>query len=273
MLPGINVIGRPLLFPVGKTQEKSLICRICLRITFSDNTGDACLLFLSKVLAAFVLNQFICFVWYINHAGRGVVMIFQTFINFYLKIFFILTPFFVLSAFISLTRDFDDSEKRRTALKVTAGVLISSFIFFLFGRYIFELFGITLDAFRIGAGTILFLSALSMLSENSDTKHHGDNRNIAIVPLAIPMAVGPGVIGMLLVIGAEAETLAEKSIIGLAILFAVLSVGLILYLSSSVKRLIGRQGLIILPKITGLFVSAIAAQIIFTGIQNFLHLN
>ena len=200
-------------------------------------------------------------------------MIVQTFINFYLKIFFIFTPFFVLSAFISLTKDFDDSEKKRTAVKVTVGVMISSFIFFLFGKYIFELFGITLDAFRIGAGTILFLSAIAMISDQNDTKIQGNSRDIAIVPLAMPMAVGPGVIGMLLVIGAEAGTLAERSIIGLALLLAVLSVGLILYLSSSIKRMIGKQGLVILPKITGLFVSAIAAQIIFTGIQNFLHLN
>jgi len=204
---------------------------------------------------------------------RGAAIMVHTFINFYLKIFFILTPFFVLSAFIALTKDFDDSEKEKTAIKVTVGVLVSSFTFFLFGRYIFELFGITLDAFRIGAGTILFLSALSMLSENSETKSHENSRDIAIVPLAIPMAVGPGVIGMLLVTGAEAETLIDKCIISIAILCAVLSVGLILYLSSSVKRLIGKQGLIIMPKITGLFVSAIAAQIIFTGIQNFLHLN
>ena len=200
-------------------------------------------------------------------------MIVQTFINFYLKIFFILTPFFVLSAFISLTKDFDDFEKKRTAIKVTVGVLISSFTFYLFGRYIFELFGITLDAFRIGAGTILFLSAISMISDKNDTKNQGNSRDIAIVPLTMPMTVGPGVIGMLLVTGAEAGALVERCIIGLALLLAVLSVGLILYLSSSVKRLIGKQGLIILPKITGLFVSAIAAQIIFTGIQNFLLLN
>ena len=112
-----------------------------------------------------------------------------------------------------------------------------------------------------------------MLSEGHDTKNQENSRDIAIVPLAIPMTVGPGVIGMLLVLGAETDALADKCIVGVAILFAVLSVGLILYLSSSVKRLIGRQGLIILPKITGLFVSAIAAQIFFTGIQNFLHLN
>jgi multiple antibiotic resistance protein len=197
----------------------------------------------------------------------------QTFINFYLKIFFILTPFFVLSAFLSLTRDFQDYEKKRLAIKVTIAVMISSFVIYLFGKYIFELFGITLDAFRIGAGTILFLSALSMISDGNNTTNKGNNHNIAVVPLAMPMTVGPGVIGVLLVMGAEAESIVERLIIGAALFLAVISVGIILYLSSGIKRLLGEEGLVIIPKITGLFVSAIAAQVIFTGIQNFLKLN
>lgn len=178
----------------------------------------------------------------------------------------------MLSAFLSLTRDFEDFEKKRIALKVTVAVMISSFVFYLFGQYIFALFGITLDAFRIGAGTILFLSALSMISADNDTATQGSNRDIAIVPLAMPMTVGPGVIGVLLVTGAEAGSYVEKIIIGAALFLAVLSVGIILYLSANMRRLLGEQGLVILPKITGLFVSAIAAQIVFTGIQNFLRL-
>jgi multiple antibiotic resistance protein len=196
----------------------------------------------------------------------------QTFINYYLKILFILTPFFVLSAFLALTRGFESLEKKQIAIKVTIAVMISSFVFYLFGKYIFELFGITLDAFRIGAGTILFLSALSMMSGGDDMTDQGDNHDIAIVPLALPMTVGPGVIGVLLVIGAEAGSFMEKFIIGVALFLAVVTLGIILYLSSSMERLIGERGLVILPKITGLFVSAIAAQIIFTGIQNFLKL-
>jgi len=64
----------------------------------------------------------------------------------------------------------------------------------------------------------------------------------------------------------------EKKQIAVKVTIAVVTVGIILYLSTSMKRLIGDQGLVILPKITGLFVSAIAAQIIFTGVQNFLKL-
>lgn len=197
----------------------------------------------------------------------------ETLVNYYLKIFFILTPFFVLSAFLSLTRELQDSEKKRIAIRVTIAVMISSFVIYLFGKYIFELFGITLDAFRIGAGTILFLSAISMLSGKDDSANQGNNQDIAVVPLAMPMTVGPGVIGVLLVMGAEAGSVMEKLIVGAALFLAIATLGVILYLSAVVKRLIGEQGLVILPKITGLFVSAIAAQIIFTGIQNFLKLS
>ena len=196
----------------------------------------------------------------------------ETFIHYYLKIFFILTPFFVLSAFLSLTREFSDDKKKGIAIKVTIAVLISSFVIYLFGKFIFELFGITLDAFRIGAGTILFLSALSMISDKNDMATDKENEDIAVVPLAMPITVGPGVIGVLLVLGAEGHSYSEKLIIGAALFLAVITVGIILYLSTSVKRLIGEQGLIILPKITGLFVAAIAAQIVFTGIVNFLKL-
>ena len=197
----------------------------------------------------------------------------QIFINYYLKIFFILTPFFVLSAFLSLTRGLQDGEKKRIAVKVTIAVMISSLVIYLFGKYIFELFGITLDAFRIGAGTILFLSSLTMLSDQDDTPEQSRRQDIAVVPLAMPVTVGPGVIGVLLVMGAEAGSLMEKCVIGAALFLAVMTVGGLLYLSAGVKRLIGEQGLLILPKVTGLFVAAIAAQIIFTGIGNFLHLS
>jgi multiple antibiotic resistance protein len=112
-----------------------------------------------------------------------------------------------------------------------------------------------------------------MISAKNDTATQGNNHDIAVVPLAMPMTVGPGVIGVLLVMGAEADSVIEKLVIGAALFLAVVTVGIILYLSTSMKRLIGERGLVILPKITGLFVSAIAAQIIFTGIQNFLKLS
>lgn len=91
-----------------------------------------------------------------------------------------------------------------------------------------------------------------------------------MVPLAIPITVGPGTIGALLVMGAGLKSAPEKITACLALLCAVLAVGGLLIAAGRTERLISQQGLNILTKLTGLFVSAIAAQIFFTGLKNFL---
>lgn len=192
------------------------------------------------------------------------------FINIFLKFFIILTPFFVISAFLSLTKDESPIQRQKIAVKVTLAVAVSCFTLFLFGTYIFALFGITLDAFRIGAGAVLFLSAVSMIQGKATVSPQDSKEDVAVVPLAIPITVGPGTIGALLVMGAGLDTLPEKITAGLALLCAVLAIGGLLSASSLLERILGQQGLTILTKLTGLFVSAIAAQIFFTGLKNFL---
>ena len=192
------------------------------------------------------------------------------FLQVYLKLFVILTPFFVSSAFLSLTRGMSPGERQRIAGKVTVAIIAALFVLYLFGQRIFALFGITLDAFRIGAGAVLFLSAVGMVRGPASVAPPGPGEDVAVVPLAIPIAVGPGTIGALLVMAAEPLTLAERLVSAGAMLAAVLTVGLLLVMAGRLERLIGQQGLNILTKLTGLFVSAIAAQIFFTGLKNFL---
>lgn len=192
------------------------------------------------------------------------------FINVYLRLFMIFTPFFVVSAFLSLTPGASATDRQRTALKVTVAVALTCFALFLFGTYIFALFGITLDAFRIGAGAVLFLSAVSMIRGKSAVSPQEAGDEVAVVPLAIPITVGPGTIGALLVMGADLDSVGARLIASLALLAAVFSVGSLLLAAGRFERLLGQQGLIILTKLTGLFVSAIAAQIFFTGLKNFL---
>ncbi|WP_291325023.1 MarC family protein [Desulfovibrio sp. UCD-KL4C] len=194
-------------------------------------------------------------------------LFFQT----YLKLFFVLTPFFAVSAFLSLTQDMSPAERKTTAIKVTLAVIISSLILYLFGRYIFDLFGITLDAFRIGAGAVLFMSAMNMVSGGGKKfDAGGDDDDIAVVPLAIPIVVGPGTIGALLVMGSSVRGLKDQAFACTALLCAVLTVGILLFISSSLKRLLGKRGLNIMSRLTGLFVASIAAQIFFTGLRNFM---
>ncbi len=133
-----------------------------------------------------------------------IVMI-ETFFALYLKIFFMMTPFFIMSVFISMSTDMNKADKKNTIIKMGITVMVACVVFLFFGPYIFSLFGITLDAFKIGAGTVLFLSALDMIRGDSalPEKDLKQSKDFAVVPLAIPVVVGPGVIGVLMVIGAE----------------------------------------------------------------------
>jgi len=197
----------------------------------------------------------------------------ESFFTLYLKLFFMMTPFFVLSVFLTMSKHLTKPEKKNVIIKMAIAVTVASLAFLLFGKYIFSLFGITLEAFKIGAGTVLFLSALDMIrsdGEISTTDSKKGTRDFAIVPLAIPSTVGPGMIGILMVIGAEISGPINILWVVLSLLAAVISLVGVLLLSNKIQDLLGKQGLEILPKITGLFVSAIGAQIVFSGIQGFL---
>ena len=196
------------------------------------------------------------------------------FIATFLKMFFIMTPFFVLSVFLTVANDATAKERKALAIKVTISVIIMSLILLFFGKHIFAVFGITLDAFRIGAGALLFLSAVDLIKGNKDSGKVGnkDISQLAVVPLAIPVTIGPGTIGILLVMGATFNDTSSMVMGSLALICAVLVIGIMLYTSSIIENIIGKQGLLVISKITGLFLSALAAQIVFTGIKNFLGL-
>ena len=198
----------------------------------------------------------------------------EIFISTFLKMFFIMTPFFVLSVFLTLTQDATPKEKKALAIKVTISVIIASLILLFFGKHIFSVFGITLDAFRIGAGALLFLTAVELVKGSKDGAKASDKdiSQLAVVPLAIPVTIGPGTIGILLVMGATFESKASLIMGSLALVSAVVVIGLMLYTSTVFERLIGKQGLLVISKITGLFLAALSAQIVFTGIKGFLEL-
>ncbi|TVM35921.1 MarC family protein [Oceanidesulfovibrio marinus] len=193
------------------------------------------------------------------------------FFNIFIKFFVLLTPFFVLTVFLSMTLDDTPARRRQIAVRVTIAVLITTLMLFYFGGVIFDVFGITLDAFRIGAGSLLFLNAVALVSGKAaapgDQVEGGD---MSVVPLAIPITVGPATVGALLIFGAKEQTMGELLVGSGALIAAVLCVGVILYVATAIEKLLGRYGISILTKLTGLILAALSAQITFTGIKGFL---
>lgn len=197
---------------------------------------------------------------------------FNYFISVAIKFFFVLAPFFVLSMFLSMTRGMNKKERRSKAVRITLTVLLACYILYFFGDIIFEVFGITIDSFRVGAGALLFLSAVDLVrkSEKSSVSDLEQSDDFSVVPLSIPITVGPAVIGTLMVMGAESVELSERILGCCGITFAIFCVGLILYSAMFIEKILGEKGIIIMSKLTGLVLSALASQIILEGIRNIL---
>ncbi|MBN1500385.1 MAG: MarC family protein [Spirochaetes bacterium] len=195
----------------------------------------------------------------------------EIFIVSYLKIFFILTPFFILSSFLSMTAAWSVSERRKLALKVSFAVLVIVIILFFVGQQIFSLFGITINSFKAGTGALLFLSAVSLIRGDAETGPSDEN-DISVVPLAIPIAVGPATTGAILVMGVELSDVQSRVAGVCALVSAVFSICILLYSSVIIEKFVKKRGLNILSKITGLILAAISAQMIMSGIKGFFGL-
>jgi len=192
----------------------------------------------------------------------------STYIAFGLKFFFLFTPFFALSMFLAMTADRSPAERRALAHRVALATVVIAGALLFFGPFIFDLFGITVDAFRIGAGILLLLTAISLM--NPKVVSATQEEDISVVPLAMPVIVGPASCGALMVSSADLVTFAEKLVAMAALVTALGFIWIILLLGTWIEKQLGARGLSILMRLTALVLAALSAQMIMTGVVGFL---
>lgn len=186
-----------------------------------------------------------------------------------LKFFFLYTPFFALSMFLAMTADKSVRDRRILACRVAFATIVISCVLLLFGRLIFSVFGITIDAFRIGAGALLFLTAIALMNSKT-VAADGSGEDISVVPLAMPIIIGPASCGALMVTGAELHRVAEKMAAISALVAAVFAIWVILVLGTWIERHLGKRGISIMMRLTALILAALSAQMVMTGVSGFL---
>ncbi len=184
--------------------------------------------------------------------------------------FAIMNPISNMPIFLSLVEGADKDTKQRMSLKavITAFIIVS--IFVILGRFIFELFGITIPAFKITGGILIFFVGFEMLqSKKSNIKHLKSiniDENIAISPLAIPILAGPGTI----VTGMNFVSNATYVHIGLVILiFGLMCVltYIAFSLSDLIAKKIGDNVISVIGKLMGLIIAIIGTSMIIEGIK------
>ncbi|MGY6588007.1 MAG: MarC family protein [Wenzhouxiangella sp.] len=189
--------------------------------------------------------------------------------------FVIVNPLTTAFVFASLTTDADDDEQAQVARRAVITATAMLCVFALLGSLIFQLFGITLAAFRIAGGMILFGIAMSMLNKSEAPDHDkADARqskallaqDISIVPLAIPFISGPGAIATAMILTSEAPSFWHTLVVYLAILVTTISCYFTMVHSKHVIRWLGQSGRRILTKVFGLILAVIAIQFVLNGI-------
>ncbi len=192
------------------------------------------------------------------------------FISTFIQMFALLSPFGVAVFFLANTSNFDPLARRQTAKLAIITITIATFLVFLVGNMFLELFGITLDAFRIGTGTIMMLNSISIVR---GTKFYEVNAStpadFAIVPYAIPFVVGPGIIGYLIVLSVQTVGTYESFVVLLALSIVIGTIALLLLNSDAFMRIMGKRVMAVIDRLFGLIYCCMAAQVIFDGIRNY----
>jgi multiple antibiotic resistance protein len=190
------------------------------------------------------------------------------------SVLFIVDPLAAVPAYLVITQDETPDQRRRTAFRACVGMTALLMVFAAAGGVIFTVFGITLPAFRIAGGLILWLVALDMLRGQRTTQETREELaegqakdDVAFTPLAIPILAGPGAISTAMVLAGQARSPARAAVVyGSILLTAVISY-LTLRLGERLLAVLGRTGIRVLTRIMGLLLAAVATQFMLTGFK------
>lgn len=198
------------------------------------------------------------------------------FLNNFIVLFSVVDPIGVAWLFAAMSHDVSWAEQRRMA--ITATLLASSIllVFFFSGTILLDWFGITIPAFRIAGGALLFLLSIDMVfarhtglrsttsNEQDEASHKQD---ISVFPLAFPLLAGPGAITTILLMSSAGKNTALYWESLLVIIVVILITLLALLFSPALVKSLGETGANVISRILGLLLAALAVQFIVDGIK------
>lgn len=199
----------------------------------------------------------------------------SVYLKFFIGLLAIVNPVGSIPIFLDACRDMDPGERNATGQRVFVTVLTVLLVVLLSGEFILRFFGITINAFRVAGGILLFIMALSMLharvSSTKQTLEEAQDMetrdSVGIVPLGIPLLAGPGAISTVILYSQQYHDGVDTVILGCIIVLVALTVWLCLRVSPWIRRMMGQTGINIITRIMGLIMAAIGVEIIATGLK------
>ncbi|MCU1278687.1 MAG: MarC rane protein [bacterium] len=193
-------------------------------------------------------------------------------------IFFVVDPLAVLPIFLAMTANETAAQKRGTALRaaITCGITLT--VFAAAGSLIFRFFGITLGAFKIAGGVLLFLVALDMMqarqsrtrSTPEEEKEGIEKADVAIIPLAIPLLSGPGSIATVMVLMSRHSAFIYTVPVFVSIFLTATITWLMLRGAGWIERRLSKTFMNVVMRVMGLILAAISVEFVIAGIKDVL---
>jgi len=193
----------------------------------------------------------------------------------FISLFTIINPFSTASVFHSITGK-NAIENRRTARKACITAVCIMIFFIFFGDYVLHFFGISIEAFKIASGILVFAVGYKMINSGNrhietdkEVKHAKSKEDISIIPLAIPMMSGPGAIATGLVLMEGATKLGSILAVG-SLVISVIVIMIIAYFllvnAHLMDKFLGENGVRVIDKLLGLIVLVMGVQFVINGI-------
>ena len=188
----------------------------------------------------------------------------------------IIDPFAIGPMFLALTPGMTPAQRRRIAWRSVLIAALLLLVFASFGEAVLGFIGISMPAFRVAGGVLLFLTALDMLfdrrtkrRESTAADSDDDHDDPSVFPLAIPLIAGPGSIASVILLTGERPG-AQGLITVLGITFVVLIImGLTMQVSGHLERALGKVGINVITRLLGMLLAALSVQFVLDGLSAF----
>lgn len=187
----------------------------------------------------------------------------------------LVNPVSAVPIFLSLTPDNTTQERHKIARTATLAIFFGIAFVTLFGNVVLKMLNISIGAFQVGGGLLVLLIAISMMNakphpskNNVDEKNEAAHKeSIAVVPLAIPLLIGPGSISAVIIYASAAKTWWGLLQIIIAGAFVALMCFLAMVSADKLTRLLGKTGINIINRVMGMLLAALSIEIITAGIK------
>jgi multiple antibiotic resistance protein len=194
------------------------------------------------------------------------------------SLFTIVNPIGATGMFLGHTAMMPPAEVRSIARRASLACCLVLVFFALTGNLVFRIMGISIPAFRIAGGILVFGVSLNMLKGANvrsrtlpeEQKEAAEKADISLIPLAIPLLSGPGAITTVIVLMTRSKGFAQDAYVVFSVFLISVATYAILVHSSMLLRLIGTSGVRVMNRLMGLLLAAISIQFIINGVKDLI---